>query len=41
LRVEWQAADPERRKVIEAQVAALSATVDDVSANDPSLDGVA
>ena len=41
LRAEWQAADPERRKVIEAQVAALSATDDDVSANDPSLDGVA
>lgn len=38
LRSEWSAADPDRRKVIEAEVSALSTPSDDVSANDPALD---
>ena len=41
LRAEWKSADPERRKVIEAEVESLTApAADDVSVNDPALDEV-
>ena len=41
LRAEWKSANPERRKVIEAEVAALSGQqteADPAAANDPALD---